>query len=687
MTSKPSLGDTMDTFNFGKPKKQDNVYFAKKEGTDLANVLVGKIGEWQSTSRAMGYTDKIKQCWASYHGMFFQSFAGSHQISFGGEQGELANLPVNHIRNIAQHMKTMTIASRPALDARAANTDPKSLIQAQLATGLLDYYMREKRLERFVSTAVEYAIVLGAGYVKMEWDTSVGKIIEEDEETGTVIREGDIKFTNLSPFEVIFDISKDSQEHDWIITIAFKNRYDLTAKFPEYEDEILGLDGKDKYQTLVMNKQMATDEVPIFTFYHKPTDSLPNGREVVFLSEKVVLTDQDLPYKKIPVYRIAPNEVLGTTMGYSSLFDLIPLQEAINTVYTSIFSNQVAFGTQNIFVKTGSNISMSNLSGGLNIIEGLEKPEILNLLGTSADSFSLVQKLEGLMETLSGVNSVTRGNPEANLKSGTSLALVQSMSIQFISGLQQQYVQLLEDVGTGIIEILKDYATEPRVASIVGKNNKAYLKEFKSDDLQEVNRVVVDVGNPLAKTTAGRIQMAEQLMQMKADEFSIEQYIQVLNTGKLEVMTDRATRKINQMEMENERLMDGKPVRALAIDDHASHIKEHATLLDDPEIRFDDEHSKIILDHIQEHISLGQNTDPALLQVLGYQPIQPPMQPAPDQGQAPMGDSGQPSPGDVMQDPGQIPNQEMPPQPSPAQPPEGVATPQQGLANIVGNQG
>jgi hypothetical protein len=676
----------METPLYKKPTNKDNVYFAKKDGEDLADILTSKINEWVSTTKAMGYTDKMKQAWAAYHGMFFQSFAGSHQISFGGEQGEIANLPINHIRNIAQHMKTMTIASRPALEARAANTDHKSLIQAQLATGLLDYYMREKRLERYISTAVEHAIVLGAGYIKMEWDTSVGRIVEEDEETGTAIREGDIKFTNLSPFEIITDISKGDQDHDWIITIDKKNRYDLIAKFPEFEDKILGLESIDRFQMVVMNKTMGTDYVPIFTFYHRPTDSLPNGRQVVFLSDDIVLTDQDLPYKQIPVYRIAPNEVLGTTMGYSSLFDLLPLQEAINTVYTSIFSNQVAFGTQNIFVETGSNISMSNLSGGLNVIEGLKKPEVLNLLGTSDQSFSLASKLEALMETLSGVNSVTRGSPEANLKSGTALALVQSMSIQFISGLQQQYVQLLEDVGTAIIEILKDYATEPRVASIIGKNNKAYLKQFKSEDIQEVNRVVVDVGNPLAKTTAGRIQMAEQLMQMKADEFTIEQYIQVINTGKLEVMTDKATRKINQIEMENEKLMEGIQVKALAIDDHVEHIKEHVTLLDDPDIRNDDNAAGLILAHIQEHIQLGQNTDPALLQVLGYQPIPMPMPPMPPQGQpAPEAPQGSATPGNIMQDPGQMPNQAMPSQPSPAEPPPGTPTPQDGLQKIVGN--
>src|SRR5574343_953808 len=238
----------METPLYKKPTNKDNVYLAKKDGEELADILTSKINEWVSTTKAMGYTDKMKQCWSAYHGMFFQSFAGSHQISFGGEQGELANLPINHIRNIAQHMKTMTIASRPALEARAANTDHKSLIQAQLATGLLDYYMREKRLERYISTAVEHAIVLGAGYIKMEWDTSVGKIIEEDEETGTAIREGDIKFTNLSPLEIITDISKGDQDHDWIITIDKKNRYDLIAKFPEFEDKILGLESIDRFQ-------------------------------------------------------------------------------------------------------------------------------------------------------------------------------------------------------------------------------------------------------------------------------------------------------------------------------------------------------------------------------------------------------------------------------------------------------
>lgn len=653
-------------------RKFESKYFAAKEdGKEVAVTIMDKVETFTQTLRGLGIHQKLRDCWAAYHGAYYNTFGGGHQITFGGEQGELSHLPINHIRNIAQHMKTMTLASRPSFDARAANTDPKSLIQAQLASGLLDYYMREKRLERYISTAVEYAIVLGAGYVKLAWDQGQGAITERDiDENGRdiIIREGDATFSNLSPFEVIYDLSKQDQNHDWLITVDFVNRYDIIAKFPEYESEILGLGGKDEWQGLIFNKTMATEEIPVFTFFHRPTDSVPDGREIVLLSETVVLTDQPLPYRQIPVYRVSPNDVLGTAMGYASIYDLLPIQDAVNTIYTSIFSNQVAFGTQNLFVKTGSNVSMSNLGGGLNIIEGLEKPEVLNLLGTSPQSFQLVQMLENLMETLSGINSVTRGNPEANLKSGTSLAMVQSMAVQFISGLQQQYVCLLEDVGTGLIDILKDYATEPRVASIVGKNNKAYLKQFKSDDLMEVNRVIVDVGNPLAKTTAGRMEIAQQLMQMKPDEFSVAQFIQLINTGNLDTMTDKSTRKINQLQMENERLMAGTPVKAFAFDDHIEHIKEHTSLLDDPDIRDNDELNAAVLAHIQEHVDLSRSVDPAVQQALGHV-VLPPLAP-PGGSQAQLDENGQPV--QIQGDPNAVPPMQNDPNNMPGQPVAGL---------------
>jgi hypothetical protein len=409
--------------------------------------------------------------------------------------------------------------------------------------------------------------------------------------------------------------------------------------------------------------------------YHKKTDAMPSGRELIFLSEEIVLHDQILPYRRIPVYRMSPNEILGTAFGYSNLFDLLPLQEGINHLYSSIMSNNIAFSTQNLFVKSGSNLDITNLGGGLTIIQGTEKPEPLNLLNTSPETFNFLSILEGKLEQLSGINSVTRGTPDpaANLRSGNSLALVQSMAIQFQSGLQTQYVQLVEDLGVAILEILQDYAMAPRVASIVGVNNKQYLVAFKGSDIADINRVIVDVGNPLARTTAGRVQMAEQLMQMKPEEFSIQQYSQVINTGRIDGMLQSPVDQSNLIQQENERLMKGIPVKALVIDDHKEHILRHRTILNDIDIRSDEERSAIIFAHLQEHIDFSRTTDPAVLTMTNQQQLPPapaPQLPVETGTNNPQQNSaGQSSIAQVAEASSQAMQQEQPGVPKPATPP------------------
>ncbi|MCB0508501.1 MAG: hypothetical protein KDD21_09390, partial [Bacteroidetes bacterium] len=229
----------------------------------------------------------------------------------------------------------------------------------------------------------------------------------------------------------------------------------------------------------------------------------------------------------------------------------------------------------------------------------------------------------------------SRGNPESSLKSGNALALVQSMALQFVSGLQQSYVKLIEDVGTGTINMLKDFAAVPRVAMIVGESNRSYMKEFSGDDLSSVNRVIVDVGNPLAKTTAGRVQMAEQMLQMGLIK-TPEQYIGIINHGKLETMTDGIDKQLLLTKAENEKLIAGESPVAVFTEPHSLHIKEHRDVLSDPDLKNDPDLVMRVQAHIQEHINLLRTTDPATLQMLGEQPLAPlqappPNMPSPDQ--------------------------------------------------------
>lgn len=631
------------------------MYFAAKPANECAGVLVDKATSFFNLLERNNLLTKISKMWNYYHGNFNSTYGDGHNVEFTGEQGELVKFPVNHFRNLAQHIYVMITSNRPIMEARSLNTDYKSLAQTYLANGILEYYMREKRLEECLKKAAELAIVMGSGYVKLSWNATGGDIYDTDPDTGEAIREGDLEFTTLTPFDVVVDGTKENWDNDWIITRTFKNRYDLIAKYPELEDKIRAIPTKTESSlfriTALSNDN--TDDVAVYEFYHKQTESMPEGRYMLYLAADVVLLDAKMPYRVIPVFRISPSEILGTPYGYTPMFDIYPMQEAINSLFSSILTNQNAFAVQNVFVPRGADINVNTLQGGMNIIEGNAAPQPLNMTQTPAEVFKFLEMIIQNAETLSGVNSVARGNPEASLKSGTALALVQSMALQFISGLQASYVRLIEDVGTAVIQILKDFATTPKVIAIVGKNNRPLLKEFTGEKISSINRVIVDVGNPLSRTIAGRVQMAEQMMQMRLIK-NPEQYFQVISTGKIETMYEGEMSELLLIKSENEQMSDGEKVITSPLDKHQMHIMEHRAVLADPELRKDQTLVSTVLGHIKEHLDFLRNTDPALLQLIGEQPVPPMQPPAPP---------GAPGPGGPP--PGQPPQGSPPPKNSP----------------------
>lgn len=629
-----------------QPMYDATTYFAVKPPNETASILMAKAQSFFNDMTKNNYLDKLRLMWKAYHGIYMDG--ADHEIAFTGEQGELSFIAVNHFRNIARNIYVMITSTRPTMDARAINTDYKSLAQANLANGILDYYMREKNLETVLKAAAEMAIFLGSGFVKLEWNATAGNAYDYDEESKSYNYEGEAEFSTLSPFDVVVDGTKNSWNHEWILVRTYQNRFNLMAKYPELAEKIKGLPTKSeeyRYRLNLMSND-DTDDVAVYEFYHKRTEAVPDGRYLLFLDSDINLLDMALPYDAIPIYRISAGEIVGTPYGYTDMFDIYPLQEVINSTYSAIATSANTFGVSNVFIEEGSNLTVENLEGSLNIIKGSKKPEVLNLTSIPPELFKLLEMSVQSQETLTGVNSVSRGNPEASLRTGTALALVQSMALQYSSSLQASYVKLIEDVGTGLINVLKRHANTPKLINLVGIGNRAELKEFTGDQISDVNRIVVDMGNPLARTIAGRSQIASELLQMKLLT-TPEQYFQVLKTGNLDVAYEGTTSQLLCIKKENEMMLEGKSPISLMLDQHSMHIKEHQAIMSNPELREDPELVKNLLAHVQSHIDYLRNTDPAILDMIGEKPL------APAPGQQPPGQpgagapppSGQPPPG------------------------------------------
>lgn len=699
------------TFEGTFPKAHKPAYWAARESEDFAKAVAARVNAYYDYLRTSGRWALLVKLYDAWH-------AGARDLGSmkqAGARGEFTLMRVNHLRNIGVHTVNLVTAERPTFDARASNTDYDSEVQCQLAQSILDYDMRAKRMEAVLRESVEYAVEFGEGWVGKVWDNEAGEPWGLNPLSGLPIFSGTIRYDAYNPTDVIRDpFARASAPLRWVITRRWVNRYDLLARFGQptflvqedgstaatWSPEVLKL--RDAITGAPCRREVADrhfilgyeraadvaetegDEVEVFEFYHARTEAVPDGRRALLVGESV-LEDGPLPYRRIPVFPIRAGMQPGTNMGYTVMNDLLPLQDAVNALFSTVASNQAAYGIQSLLVPKGFGLDVEAITKGLQVIHydpALGKPEALQLTATAPETFKFLEALIQTMETLSAVNGVTRGDPQASLKSGSALAMVASQALQFTVDLQAAYVLNAEDIASAAIEDYQDFADLPQVALVVGKANRSHVREWRNKDIAKVQRVHVDVGNALSKTLAGRSEMATQLVQagLVPDARS---YIEVLTTGRLEAVTSAALSELLCIRSENERMSLGSgPVHAIDTDDHPLHVREHKVVLATPESREDPRLVQVVLAHIQEHLSALRLTDPLLLNVIGVPSAAGTGGPGGAPGQAPPPNTEELPPGP----PGEPPSggaSYVPPMPSMPQPPKNPATGERAKAPVA----
>lgn len=633
-------------------------YFADMESEELGEHLSSKFKEWRETMTSNGIENRWAKSYRFYYGMqvnrgtsYTFNDSDLHRV---GDNGELVAYSTNHYRNFIRHTMALTTAQKPTFDCKANNTDLETIQKTKVGNNVVEYYMEAKKMSRNAKRAAELCLMMARAFVLMEWDTAKGRPVDSEkakDADGKVIQdydgkpvekliyEGDVKAKTVTALDVRTDVSLDDwQDCTWWDVRDFQNKWDVASKYPKKRDEILEQSAFDEHGRLSQSSLQwiaeDSDMIPIFKFYHLPTPAMPAGRYQIRLSDGTVLSDGPYPFgDKKNLMRIVPGELYGSILGYTDFYDILPLQEAYNLLSSTALSNQSAYGVQAVAVSQQSSIT-SEETGGMTFIKvpspvAENMPKAVQLCATPPEIFTNRQQIEGSMEKLIGINAATRGEPQENLKSGVALARVQAMAIQFTSQFQESWAELLEDMSEFTIHLLKLNAKSERLISISGKRHAGAVKSFTSDDLQSIDTVSVDLGNPLSRTVAGKIEIAERLID-KGMIKTPQEYINVLSTGNLEPLTEGPEAELALIRKENEMLMDGQGTDALVGDAHLLHMQEHKTLLANPEIRNNGEQVSVILAHIQHHMELYKTQDPVWAAVSGEPPApKPPPAPGP----------------------------------------------------------
>lgn len=545
-----------------------------------------------------------------------------------GEVGELSAIHANQFGVLAARIVAMTTGQDLGWQPVAANSDSLSKEDAAVSKSVLDYERRVGQLERVFALAGETAFLDASVFLATRWDVRGGTRYDDykDPTTGLVstVYTGKLQVTLHPWWRTVFDLFRKDANHDWVILCDYHNKYDLIARFASNKD-VLGrptadserlasrLYGLRREHNRVLTSQTergwsASDEdtplVPVWKFYHRPTDACPTGREVWVPDAGVVLFDGDSVYgEELPTVRMAPGEWLDTPHGHTPLANLAAPQRALNMALSSILTNEANGAVANVWFPAESNPSVREL-GGSNVWQSINPPQALALTGTAKSTVETANMMEALMVKLANLNPASLGQLEQQM-SGALAALLESKGREAIVPFIRSVRWCVEQVGTRIIDCYKRFAKVPRALEVIhGEERRYMLKDFTGEQLGGISRVSVEASNGLMATQAGKVSFVETVMQhpqFLQHPNALGILFDVWNTGRIDRLLLEPEGEGILIASENEALGRGEQVVVRWADNDQEHIEQHRRLANNPEIRMNDATMFILDEHMAMH--------------------------------------------------------------------------------------
>lgn len=644
-------------------------WFAEQDPQSIVQKMANNRQTWSHYQ-----TNPISQAWTrnaiAYYSTILEPNDWQSSLGYVGEQGELVKMSIPTARSLVRQIVTLVTKERLSFTAIAESRGADVTDKVRISNALTTEVVKESHLDVKRELVAEQACVWGMSFLKPGWRTDLGNPymvnpvqLQDGSTFNQAEFEGRVAIDVVTVFDVQWDTRLDFNELNWVEVRTIKNRWDLIASFPELEDAILQIQPIRTGAALFSNQNETLEQddlIYVYELYHKPSPSLPEGRMLMYADDKTIFYDGPNEYECIPVVPVIPEKIHTMGLGYPILSNLLPSQEMFDTCASAVATNNSALAVQTVLCPRNADINVEQIKG-MNFAfytpqnaDGGGKPEALQLTQSAPETFKFAEFLDKYMTAISGLNSTIRGAPPAGLTSGTAIATMSANALEFLNSLSKSLDLALEQTMYLSLKFYRKFAVVPRDITIQGKNNKSSSKTFVGKDLDVIKSVTIHRSNPLMATLAGRADIADKLLQTGLIT-DLQQYFSVIEGAPKEQMYRVELSENDLMEAENDALLEGREVRALSTDDHPEHVRQHAMLMNSPEVRMDDQKIQPILNHILEHYQLAQTTDPMLMAMVRTGKM-PQMQPPPQAGAGGAGGmleaAGMPSPetGQIAED-------------------------------------
>lgn len=645
-----------------------NMYFGAAPKDQLAGLLPTIETSWREVINRHQLPRAWYLIWCQTFGVDPKT---AHQtgVQYMGPELDALRFRTNLSRPNVRQSIMLALGERPKFQGVATNNDVASLAQVPLTNQLIDYALREAEIDARAYAAVEADRYFGQGFLWLTWDATAGEmvpgmVLAKDEEGQPVmqpkldqnglavlkpdgtpeqepilqpgqVKSGALVLRRLYPWQVISEAF--IEESSWYIIKEPISKYELAGRYPELADKILAVDNLNSdfdRELFAFETATATQDIVILRHvYHKVCPAVPRGRHAQVLSD-IVLEDNPCPLAEdMPVFPMCTMKYFGTSLGYPEVSDLVAQQEVLDDVLSQVVNNLMKFGNESLWAEDGVEFDKDAIAegGGFFRLGANQKPpQAIQWAAMPDIAKYLLEFIPGTMNQVSGLNATVLGKPEANVASGTAMALLVNVAERYQHATQAAYDAMLYKVANGALEFIRTCAENGYAAEVSGVGNQPYMKYFKTQTVQSVRRVQVVRANPLMSTFPVRLDVLNAVVKLPKPEK--RQAIELLMTGNMDAFTEEDETQTFLIRYENEQLLQGAQVPAMADDDHRIHNLSHRasrdklrcqTPSDDPKVEklrimAIAAHNAHMLDHVQKWLEL----DPTLGMTVGVPPAQ-----------------------------------------------------------------
>lgn len=611
-------------------KNKIKYFYSEIEDAAIVNSISKDFKRRQDERRIFDKTWELNMNY--YMGNQFSYIDNSGNISDIEKKYSWENREVfNHIAPVIEARLAKLDKIKPDLDVQPNSNSDNDLYSAKLAKAILQTSIKNNSLDSLISTATTWSEITGTAFYKITWDNSIGNIAAVID--GKKIKNGEAIISVCSPFEIFPDSNGAVELEDCSSIIearaypvqAVNSMWNTTLSGEDvdiYElnksSMLSGMSGRSNITKVTHSKKH--DHVLLIEKYEKPTSEHPSGRLTIICKDRL-LYDGILPYKNgknqtptYPFVKQVSTKQVSCFWGTSVIERCIPLQRTYNAIKNKKheFIERLTSGV--LSVEDGSvdidNLEYEGLAPGKILVyrNGSTPPKFLDAGSIPTELEHEEDKLLNEINKLCCVSDVTTNSSiPSGINSGSALNMLIKQDEARLSLTAENIKHSVKLIGENIIRLYKQFAVNPRLDNLVGKNGDLEVFYWNNNNINTDN-ILLDSKNEFDNDNSEKRQIAMTLLDKgllndEDGQISSSNKLKLLNMLGFEnweigeTLDDIHKKRAHS---ENKKLIELKT--PLEIDNHKLHISEHTKyLLSNLSEMADTDFVNQMLNHIKEH--------------------------------------------------------------------------------------